>query len=128
MTMIDLFTPYSDLLKYSPNHDERGRFSSGGGSGTLMAVARGKKPRSPGGKGSSAKLNDLASRGKRYRLKSGLRMGDFIQATHSYLAPGSSKPSKSNLTLPRYIAYARSKGFSNEAIENAFAHVVDAYM
>lgn len=30
--------------KFNPNHDERGRFSSGSGGGTSMAVARGKKP------------------------------------------------------------------------------------
>ena len=45
--MSDFFTLYSDLLKYNPNHDERGRFTSGGGSG--------------GGK-SSSKIVDYMSR------------------------------------------------------------------
>lgn len=26
---MDLFTPYSDILKYNPNHDARGRFTTG---------------------------------------------------------------------------------------------------
>lgn len=32
--MSDLFTPYSDVLKYNPNHDKKGRFSSGSGGST----------------------------------------------------------------------------------------------
>lgn len=37
---MDLFTPYSSFLKYNPNHDERGRFTSGPSSGSAKTKTK----------------------------------------------------------------------------------------